>query len=71
LCESQVKEKDMKFIGETMIKVLELVKSYQLPKIKEERKEYFVKFKREINKNKEIKAFRAKVKKMAVKFPIP
>ena len=64
-------ENDMKFIGRTMITVLGLIKAYQLPKNKTERKEYFAKFKREINRNKEIKAHRAKVKMMATKFPIP
>jgi glycine hydroxymethyltransferase len=66
-----MKEKEMKFIGETMIQVLNLIKKYQLPKDKESRKEYLAKFKKEIRNNKEIKALQTKVKKMALRFPIP
>lgn len=66
-----MKEKEMVFIGEVMVQVLDMIKKYQLPATKEARKDYFAKFKREIGKNKEIQALRAKVKKMAVKFIIP
>ena len=66
-----MKEKDMVFIGQIMVKVLDMIKKYQLPATKEERKDYFVTFKKEIGKNKEIQELRQKVKKMAVKFKIP
>jgi len=66
-----MKEKEMKFIGQTILKVLHLIKFYHLPSNKNTRGEYIKKFEKEMKGNKEIKKLRAEVKKLAVKFPIP
>jgi len=66
-----MKEKEMKFIGQTIIKVINLIKKYQLPKEKEKRKEYIKSFEKEISRNSEIKKLRLDVKKLALRFPIP
>ncbi len=66
-----MKEKEMKFIGETILKVMDLLKSYRLPAEKEKRKEYIARFEHETAANKTIKELRQKVKKFALRFPIP
>lgn len=66
-----MKEKEMKIIGEIILKVLNLIKSYRLPQDKNTRQEYIAKFEKEIKKNKEIKKLKIEVKKLALKFPIP
>lgn len=66
-----MKEKDMVFIGKTMIKVLEIIKEFHMPMQKEERKDYLSGFKKKIVKNPEIKKLRKDIKKWAVKFKIP
>ena len=76
-----MKEKEMKFIGGTILKVIDIIKLYRLPEKKpasakassgkEERKEYIANFQKEVEKNKEIKKMREEVKKLALRFPIP
>ena len=66
-----MKEKEMKFIGETILKVLNVIKSYHLPTNKDTRREYISKFEKEMKENKEIKQLRNGVKKLAIKFKIP
>lgn len=66
-----MKEKEMKFIGQTIIKVINLIKKYQLPKEKEKRGQYINNFEKETNRNLEIKKLRLEVIKMALRFPIP
>lgn len=66
-----MKEKEMKFIGNKILEVTELLKRYRLPEKKEERKEYIAKFEKEMEKNKEIKRIRQEVRKLAIRFPIP
>lgn len=66
-----MKEKEMEFIGNVMNEVLNMIKKYKLPVTKEERKEYFKKFKAEIDKDKRLKEIREKVTKMVSPFPIP
>ena len=66
-----MKEKDMKFIGKQMLKVLEIVKKYQLPTEKTERKEYLSKFRKEIDSNKLLKSIKKEVRQMAIGFKIP
>jgi glycine hydroxymethyltransferase len=66
-----MKEKEMGFIGMTILKVIEIIKLYRLPENKEERKEYIANFQKEVEKNKEIIKMRDKVKKLALHFPIP
>ncbi|GAB4219744.1 MAG: serine hydroxymethyltransferase [Candidatus Microgenomates bacterium] len=75
-----MKEKEMKFIGEKILEVLQIIKKHfesqksdfkfwNLPK--EKRVEFIKKFENEIKNNKEIKSIKQQVKKLAVKFPIP
>jgi glycine hydroxymethyltransferase len=66
-----MKEKEMKFIGQKILQVVEILKKYYLPEKKEERGKYIANFEKEIEKNPLIKKLRAEVKKLALKFPIP
>ncbi len=66
-----MKEKEMKFIGETILKVLNLIKCYHLPPNKDTRREYIKTFEKKMKMNEQIKKLRNEVKKLAVKFPIP
>lgn len=66
-----MKEKEMEFIGNVMNEVLDFIKKYKLPGTKEERKEYFKKFKAEIDTDKDLKKLKEKVTKMVSPFPIP
>ncbi len=66
-----MKEKEMVFIGNVMNKVLDRVKKYKLPADKTARKEYFKKFKSEIDKDRHLKGIREKVTQMVLPFPIP
>jgi glycine hydroxymethyltransferase len=66
-----MKEKEMKFIGEKIIQVINLIKKYSLPKEKEKRKEYMMKFDREIKNNNELKKIKNEIKKLALKHPLP
>jgi glycine hydroxymethyltransferase len=67
----EMKEKEMKFIGQKILQVVEILKKYHLPEKKEERGKYIANFEKEIEKNPLIKKLRAEVKKLALKFPIP
>jgi len=66
-----MKEKEMKFIGGVILEVIDLLKSYHLPEKKEERKDYIAKFEKEVRANKEMKEIHLRVKKLALRFPIP
>ena len=66
-----MREKEMKFIGEKILEVIEFLKRYRLPIKKEERKEYVARFEKEMAKNLEIKRIRQEVKTLALRFPIP
>jgi len=66
-----MKEKEMNFIGRTILKVIEIIKLYRLPVNKEERKEYIANFQKKVEKNKEIKKIKEKVRKLALGFYIP
>lgn len=66
-----MKEREMKFIGETILEVIRLIKSYRLPEIKEERREYIREFENKMRKNKELFLLKKKVKNMAIDFPVP
>lgn len=67
----EMKEKEMEFIGKLVLKVIKLIQPYQLPKDKEKRKDYILKFEKEIKQKKEIKKLRNEVKKLASRFSIP
>lgn len=66
-----LKEKDMIKVAKWINLVIEEVKSFQLPQEKEERKEYFKKFKKEIYKNKNLLSIAREVKLLTAKFPLP
>jgi len=66
-----MKEKDMRFIGKQILRVLGVVKKYELPSEKTERKEYLAKFRREIDTNKLLKSIKKDVRQMAIGFKIP
>ena len=66
-----MREKEMKFIGQVMLEVIDLIKKYRLPEKKEERKEYIASFEREMRASDKIKEIHLKVKKVALGFPIP
>lgn len=66
-----MKEKEMKFIGEKILEVINLLKRYRLPINKNERKEYVIRFEKEMLKNEKIKIIKEEVKKTALRFPIP
>ncbi len=66
-----MKEKEMEFIGEKILRVIDLIKGYRLPAEKEKRKEYVALFVKEMSIRKEIKQMKEKVKKISLKFVIP
>ena len=66
-----MKEKEMKFIGGVILEVINLLKAYRLPEKKEERKDYIAKFEKEMKANKKLMEIRLRVKKVALRFPIP
>lgn len=66
-----MREKEMKFIGETILKVINLIRDYRLPDKKEERGEYIKGFEKKVSMLPEIKKLRQVIKKFALRFPIP
>ncbi len=66
-----MKEEEMEFIGKTILKVIALIKPYQLPKEKEKRSQYISYFERNMRNNSVIKELRSAVKEFALRFPIP
>jgi len=66
-----MKEKDMKFVGKQMLRVLEMIKKYKLPSDKTKRKAYLAKFRKDIDTNKQLKLIRKEVRQMAIEFKIP
>jgi len=66
-----MKEKDMEFIGSTMLKVFEIIKKYHLPDTKEKRLPYLKTFRQEVEANTELRKLKAEVEHMAVGFDIP
>lgn len=66
-----MKEKEMKFIAKVTVDVINIIKPYSLPQLKEERKEYISRFQKEVSNDIRIKQLRSDVKKCATRFPIP
>lgn len=66
-----MKEEEMKFIGEKILAVINLIKGYQLPKEKEKRREYVANFVKEIKEKPEVKRLKMEVKSFVYKYPIP
>lgn len=65
-----MKEKEMEMIANWITQVIEIIKDYQLPEDKEERKEYLKNFKKEISENEAIKKIKQQVLELCQKFPI-
>jgi len=66
-----MKEKEMIFIGEAIIRVLEIIKEYRLPQEKEKRIAYIFRYEKDLAEIEEIKKIRQEVKNLALKFSIP
>ncbi len=66
-----MKEKEMKFIGEVILEVVGMLKNYHLPEKKEERKDYIAKFEHEMRASKKMMEIHSRVKRLALRFPIP
>lgn len=66
-----MKEKEMKYIGETIIQVLNLIKPYRLPKDKESRPSYIKQFVSDMSKKPLIKQLKKEVVSFASRYPIP
>lgn len=65
-----MKEEEMKLVAGWIIKVTDLIKNYQLPQTKEERKEYLANFRKEMKENELVKKIRQEVLELCKKFPI-
>lgn len=63
-------EKDMKRVAGWIVRVINVVKLYKLPETKEERKDYLIRFRKEMRNNKELKKIKVEIKKFATSFPI-
>lgn len=66
-----MKEKEMKVIGETILTVINILKELNLPKDKDQKKEWLKKIKAILQKKKEIRILRLRIKKMVLRFPLP
>lgn len=66
-----LKEKDMIKVAKWINLAIQEVSDYQLPENKEQRKEAFKAFKKEVVKNKKLIAIATEVKKLTSKFPLP
>jgi len=66
-----MKEKEMVKVAKWMNQTIEEVGNLELPKDKEERKEFWKKFKQESSKNKKLLQIAREVKALTIKFPLP
>jgi len=66
-----MKEKEMRFIGDIILQVVDEIKAYRLPEEKGKKGAYVQEFLAKIQKNDQFKILRNKVKQMAVKYKIP
>lgn len=66
-----MREKEMKIIAGWMAGVIDEVKSYRLPEVKEERSVFMAKAKKEIAENQKLKAIARDVAKLCSCFPVP
>jgi glycine hydroxymethyltransferase len=64
-------KKEMKFIANVMLQVLDLIRPYSLPLKKSERLPYINNFEKEMEARKEIKKLRREVTQLSNRFPIP
>lgn len=65
-----MKVREMKLIAGWITRVIEQVKNYRLPKDKETRLDYLKRFRKEINKNKQLVKIRKEIKKLTANYPI-
>ncbi|MFH0968927.1 MAG: serine hydroxymethyltransferase [Patescibacteria group bacterium] len=65
-----MKEKEMKIVADWISEAFGEIKKYQLPKKKEDIKNYLIKFRSEIKRNKKLKQIHKEVIKLCKKFPI-
>ncbi len=66
-----MKEKEMEKIAFWINSVIEEVRGYKLPELKEKRSEFMKKFKEEVFKNKNLLKIAQEVKSVCHKFPVP
>jgi len=66
-----MKEEEMKKIGKWIARVVQEIKTYQLPESKEEKGQYIRKFKEEMARNETIQEIKKEVLEFSKKFPIP
>ena len=66
-----MKEKEMVKIGKWISRVIHAIDSYRMPEDKVERKEVIQKFRKEVVKNKKLKAIAKEIKAFAGKYPLP
>lgn len=66
-----MKEKEMKIIGKWIVDVIDLVKSYQMPKDKEVRVVFLSQMKKELAANKKLLAIAGDVKSLCAQFLLP
>lgn len=65
------KEKEMVKVAKWINEAINEVKNYQLPESKEERKTYWIKFKKDIVKNKKLNTINKEIKQLTSRFPLP
>jgi len=70
LTSREMKEKEMKIIGEWIAQVINEVKDYELPEDKEARREYLEKFNKEIADNKVLRKIKKEVVDLCKRFPL-
>lgn len=63
-------EPEMEKIGKWIIEVTNEIKDFDFPENKEDRKEYFAKFRESIKNNSRLKEIKEEVKELALSFPI-
>jgi glycine hydroxymethyltransferase len=66
-----MKEKEMVKVAKWINEAVNEVKNYQLPEGKEERRNYWITFKKDIYKNKQLLKIAKEVKSLTSKFPLP
>lgn len=66
-----MKEKEMQVIGEWIAQVIREVSHYRLPPAKEERGTFLKKIRKELQKNKQLRAIHKSVTILTSKFPVP
>lgn len=66
-----LKEKEMIQVAKWINEAINVVTNYQLPQGKEERKRFWIKFKKEIIRNKKLNLISGNVKELTSKFPLP